>query len=59
MTEMLGKKATDKVTGISGTITGYCVYLHGNDAVLVERLDKDGEHQFCWWDRDRLRIADA
>ncbi len=55
----LGKTARDKVTGFTGTITAYSVYLHGRDLVLIEAKSENKNQigQTEWFIADRVDIA--
>ncbi len=54
----LGYRATDRVTGFSGTITGFCTYLTGcNQYLVAPRCGEDGKHaEPHWLDEQRLVI---
>ena len=56
--DILGKNVTDKITGFTGTVTGYVTYLSGcNQALVVPRVDKDGKLPGAEWvDDQRLVI---
>ena len=58
---MLGRKATDTITGFSGIITGYCRYLTGcHQVLLVPKALKDGTlPESQWFDEQRLKISRA
>lgn len=59
--EMLGLKATECVTGFSGTITTLSFDLYGCiQAVLTPAIDKDyNMPDGKWFDVTRLRITDS
>lgn len=54
--DKLGRKGTDRITGISGVITSLCFDLYGCIQVALNPgLDKDGKHQdSCWYDIQRI-----
>jgi hypothetical protein len=54
----LGLLAKDKITGFTGTMTGFCRYLTGCDQYLLSpSVDKDGKHvEARWFDENRLNI---
>lgn len=51
----------DKITGFTGTVTGFVTYISGcNQALVVPPVDKDGKHVDAqWFDEQRLDITDA
>ncbi len=50
-----GQRVKDKITGICGTVTGYCYYWgEETSAFLVERIDKNGNVIKDWFSVDRL-----
>ena len=55
----LGKEATDKVTGFTGTIIGKCFYLFGCAQYgVVPKVDKDGKAgEAQWFDEGRVEIV--
>lgn len=57
----LGRKATDKVTGFTGIITGLCYYISGcNQALLNPRVGPDGaSREPNWFDVQRLDVDEA
>lgn len=56
--ENFGKKATDKVTGFTGTITAKALYMYGcAQYLLTPKVDKDGKRQDGeWFDEGRIEI---
>jgi len=54
--DLLGKKATDKVTGFTGTITAAAMYLHGSDSVQVTTTIYEGQFHEDWFPVERLCI---
>lgn len=54
----LGVKATDIVTGFSGTVTGTAQYISGcSQALLVPRVKEDGSFvESQWFDEQRLTV---
>lgn len=55
---LLGYRARDRITGISGIVTSICFDLYGCVQALINRgLDKDGkEQEMHWMDTNRLEI---
>lgn len=58
MPQHLGKTATDKITGFTGIIIGFCCYLTGCNQYLVQpKADKSGKvEESRWFDEQRLTI---
>jgi hypothetical protein len=58
MTVKLGVTATDRITGFSGVVTGYCEYISGcNQALLIPKVGADGAHrEGQWYDVQRLDV---
>lgn len=58
--ELLGLKATDKVTGLKGIITSISFDLYGCiQACLNRGFKKNGErHESYWFDLVRLEVSD-
>lgn len=59
---LLGDRVKDRITGYTGIITAYVMYLHGCDQHLVVSDMRDAEGQivkpFSWWiDSPRLEPA--
>jgi len=55
--ENFGKKATDKVTGFKGIITGKCFYMYGcAQYLLVQKANKAGKYEATWFDEGRVKI---
>lgn len=59
--ENLGKKATDSVTGFSGTVVGFCQYLSGCDQYLLSPRTEDPnvKPKSHWLDLNRLEFDDS
>ena len=57
----LGVKAKDKITGFSGTVTGFCQYISGcNQALLIPPVGEKGEHrEGHWFDEQRLEVDET
>lgn len=54
----LGKKATDKITGFNGIITGKAIYLYGcSQYCLVSKVNKEGKNVISWFDEGRIIIT--
>ena len=59
--EHFGKKATDRITGVTGTITAHSSYITGCDQLLVQPKAKGEDKDFVegrWFDINRLEIED-
>ncbi len=60
MNENLGKKGTDRITGLTGTITGFVQYLTGCNQYLIVPKCKKGEENTKppghWIDDNRIDI---
>ena len=60
MNENLGKKGTDRVTGLTGTIIGYVEYLTGCNQYLIVPKCKKGEENKKptghWIDDNRIDV---
>ena len=56
---LLGKKATDRITGFSGVVTSVCFDLYGCvQVILSPGVDKDGKARDSHWlDVKRLDVA--
>lgn len=54
----LGTKVTDKITGFTGTVTGYVQYITGcNQALVAPKVGKDGTAKSAeWLDEQRLVV---
>ena len=59
--DKLGKKAKDKVTGITGIIIGKANYLFGCAQYAIStQVDKPGETSVTrWFDEGRVKIVGA
>lgn len=55
--KVLGMKAEDRVTGISGVIDCVSFDLYGCIQVTLRRADKDGNCIAGWYDIGRLKIT--
>lgn len=56
-TSVLGRKATDKIDGFTGIITGVTLYLGGRQSYCIEAPatpGKAGAHS--WTDANRVRV---
>jgi len=57
--EKLGKKAKDKVSGMTGIVTGVCVYLFGSSQYLLQPLSVDGRTaEPVWMESERLEFLE-
>ena len=54
---LLGKEATDKVTGYKGKITAVCEYLHEATRALVADIDNTGRPIDVWFPLEQLQIT--
>jgi len=56
MSVQLGETLKDRITGFTGVVLGYVVYISGcNQALLAPPVDKDGKHVSShWFDEQRL-----
>jgi hypothetical protein len=54
----LGSKVKDKITGFSGIVTGYVIYITGcNQSLVVPKVGKDGSFkEGQWFDDQRLEV---
>lgn len=52
----LGKRVTDDVTGLKGTITGIYLQLNGTTRFEIEYVDARGNPQSHWVDSVRCSI---
>lgn len=59
--DILGKTATDRITGFKGVVTGYCEYISGcNQALVVPPVKADGTSVYPgWFDVQRLAIDES
>jgi hypothetical protein len=57
----LGKHATDKVTGFSGVVVGFCQYLTGCDQYLLAPKTEDSTKmpESHWFDSNRIHFGKA
>lgn len=57
--ENMGLTGTDKITGFTGLMTGFCAYLTGcNQVLLSPKVDKTGKPQDAhWFDEQRITWA--
>lgn len=56
MSEFLGKRVKDKITGYTGIVTAYCVYLYEGGKVLVEWIDSTGRPIEWWFNIQRIEV---
>ena len=57
--QYLGKKATDKITGFTGIVTGFATYITGCDQVSVLGKSVDNKPADCLWlDINRVEFTD-
>lgn len=56
--KILGKTATDKITGFSGVVTGYVQYITGNNqALITPRVNDSGNlPDSIWFEERRLDV---
>ena len=58
--DLLGRKATDRVTGFKGVISTISHDLYGCiQAVLQPPIGKDGKSEGRWFDVSRLKVEDG
>lgn len=59
--DMLGRRATDRVTGFQGVISSVSFDLYGCiQAIVTPPIDKDGKKgELGWFDVSRLLISDG
>ena len=59
--DMLGRKVRDKITGFTGTATGYVSYITGCNQVLVAPQVKDDGSMLCseWIDEQRIETLQS
>ncbi|WP_296585680.1 hypothetical protein [Xanthobacter sp.] len=55
---VLGAELTDRKTGFRGVASGFCVYISGNEMVLLEKSE-DGHSEYVWVDVERVRPISA
>lgn len=57
--KIMGKTATDKISGFKGVVTAYAQYISGcNQCLLSPPVDGDGKYQSGdWFDEQRLEFA--
>jgi hypothetical protein len=55
----LGRKGKDKITGFSGTVTGFVEYITGcNQLLLIPPVGKDGKTgDGQWFDEQRVDLT--
>lgn len=55
----LGQKATDSLTGLTGTVIARCEYLSGKSSVCIQpKMNNDGTFQEeRWIDEHRIVVA--
>lgn len=56
----LGRKVKDRITGFTGTVTGFVTYISGcNQALVAPPVGSDGKAPDSWWlDEQRLDYVD-
>lgn len=54
----LGMTVKEKITGITGTVTGIAKYLYERPIALVEYADKNGLACEKWASVDRLEVIE-
>jgi hypothetical protein len=56
--ELMGRAVKDKITGITGIVTGYCIYISGCSQVCVQPpVKKDGTQvDGVWLDEQRVDV---
>lgn len=57
MSIKLGSHVRDVITGIHGTVTARCEYLHAGTTYRVERVNERGERSEDWFDEARIDPA--
>lgn len=58
MTDTLGRRARDRITGFEGLVIGHCRYLTGCSQLLLAPPAKDGAYvESQWFDEQRVEIA--
>ena len=59
LNKIMGKPATDKISGFKGVITAYAQYISGcNQCLVAPLVDDDGKYQEGqWFDEQRLEFA--
>jgi len=58
-TDVLGHKATDRISSFEGIITGIAYYLTGCTQYLIEsRVGKSGDTKSCWFDDSRVEVSE-
>lgn len=51
----LGRQVKDKITGFSGTATGFCTYISGCSQVLISaKITDGGDAKTLWVDEQRV-----
>lgn len=57
MSDLMGKKARDKITGFTGIITGHCYYLYGCDQYCLVPPTSYGKLlDSHWFDSGRIEV---
>lgn len=54
----LGDRATDKVTGFEGLVTGLVEYLYEKPNALLEGIDANGHPISVWVTLDRVKLVE-
>ena len=57
LSSLLGKKAKDKVTGLTGTVTGVAMYLYGNPLLCIA-FSESREGKDIWCELARIEVLD-
>ena len=54
-----GDKVRDKISGFTGTITGYAAYITGCQQVLIQPVveSESKKAESCWMDEGRLELV--
>lgn len=56
--DLLGRKATDRISGIAGVITSVCFDLYGCIQAAITPQAQDGKYiQGTWFDLNRLEVS--
>lgn len=58
ISDRLGYEARDKITGYTGKIVAYAVYITGEQSVLVAGLDTTGRPIEEWINTERIDLID-
>lgn len=56
--EKIGLTGTDKITGYTGIITGFCAYITGCDQFGITAKSSETEMgKTCWIDENRIEFS--